>query len=269
MDIVENPDLDKQETNLAIALQEEGVKNESDVSKVVEDTLKPEEKTKTEIKEELKDENLLPEISNEELKDKEEINLDSYMTQNIENGNFKVEEINDNVNIIYTNEDTFFVEIIEAENPEVLKDDSTATAFSNVPVIGHISKLAKASSASAATKYTGKVSKKYVAYSWVGLPLWEIYTKGEFKYTGSSVTPYFYDGYVKKRFTGAIWQIDNYGEGTTTAANKSSATIFTRANFHYGLEYDGVGIVVQYLDVRNQISCTKSGKISKTTNIRK
>ncbi len=264
---VNNDNLTSKEEKLVKELKSNDVKSDAEIEDILQGIVKTDEKDKQEIKEELQNTEALPEVTEENVQD-ETLNLDDYMQENLDNGNFEGEEINDNVNIIFTNEDVFFVEIIDAEKPEMIESEDEEVAFANVPILGDISKAIQPSKTSAATKYTGKISKKYVAYSWVGLPLWEVYTKGEFKYTGSKVTPYFYDGYVKKRAGGMIWQLDNYGEGTTTNAKGTSATVFTRFNAHYGLEYSGVGVVVQYKDVRNKITCNQKGTISKSTIIR-
>ena len=264
---VNNDNLTSKEEELVKELKSNNVRTAAEIENILQEIVKTDEKGKHEIKEVIQNTEALPAVTEENVKD-DTLNLDDYMQKNLDNGNFEGEEINDNVNIIFTNEDVFFVEILEAEKSEVIESEEEEVTFANIPIFGDIVEAIQPSKTSAATKYTGKVSKKYVAYSWVGLPLWEVYTKGEFKYTGSKVTPYFYDGYVKKRAGGMIWQLDNYGEGTTTNAKGTSATVFTRFNAHYGLEYSGVGIVVQYKDVRNQISCNQKGKISKSTIIR-
>ncbi|WP_436853328.1 hypothetical protein [Bacillus altitudinis] len=261
----QNKNLSTTEKEFIQELKENNVKSDEEIEDTLQDVVGTEQKTKKEIDKRLENTTILPETSSLDESTKT-LDLDEYMQDNIKNGNFKVEEINENVNVIFTNEDTFFVEILTVENPDVLKEENDT--LSNIPVLGSVIKAIGPKTASAKTKYTGSVSKKYVAYSWVGIPLWEVYTKGEFKYTGKSVTAYWKDGYVKKRWGGVAWQVDNYGEGTTRNAKGTSATVFTRFNAHYGIEYSGVGIVLQYKDVRNEITCNKNGKISKSTTIR-
>lgn len=214
-----------------------------DINKWTEKFLK---ENKFSNKEVVKNKSPFPGIEIEELSNMKELDFNEYLEENILNGNFRLVEINENAEIIFTDEDMFILSTTKIEQNSY--DLQTNSLFS----------------ISALTQYTGTVSRLYVAYSWVGLPLWEIYAEGEFSYNGSIVTPYFYDGYVKKRFTGFIWQIDNYSEGVTSAADNSWATVYTRANFHYGIEYDGIGWVWQYIDVKNQIKCDKNGNISKT-----
>lgn len=258
-----NKDLNPQEKTLVKLLKKEKIKDRENLERIFKRELKaPQKEVEKEINK-LKDSPPFPGIDIEKLKSMRKLDFNDYLRENIKNGNFKVEEISENISIIFTNENLFFVEIYEIEGDLALQTDNQESLTSTLT-----NNILQPKSADAATYYTGTVSKTYVAYSWVGLPLWEIYTKGEFRYDKSTVTPYFYDGWVKKRFTGFIWQIDNYGEGTTIAADGSWATVYTRANFHYGLEYSGIGLVVQYLDVRNQIKCDKYGNIFKDTIIR-
>lgn len=46
----------------------------------------------------------------------------------------------------------------------------------------------------------------------------------------------------------------------------TSYKAYCSGNFHIGLEYKGVGIIVQDLYCKNTITCNKKGSISKSSN---
>ncbi|MFZ3590123.1 hypothetical protein ACOI1C_12790 [Bacillus sp. DJP31] len=267
---IQNENLKNQEKELVSALKKVGNKyltDQKDIETKLQKVLEKSDYDVEKITKKLRKSSPFPEMSIEELEDTEELDLNSYIKENVAHGNFRVEEISKGVSIIFTNEDLFFINYINIDGELELEEDSSdASLLSSLS--SNIKDITEPQTVSAATYYSGRVTEKYVAYSWVGMPIWEIWTEGEFSYNKSTyVQGHFYDGDVDKRWGGVVWQIDNYAEGTTQAADKSWATVYTRANFHYGLEYSGVGLVVQYLKVKAQIRCDKYGKISKSTII--
>lgn len=198
----------------------------------------------------------LPNLSKEDIKNNT-VDLNNYVQKNIKENVFQEEKINDNVSIIFTNDDVFFVSIFEEKESKFTKNN-----------VKDLNLASPAAAVASSLKFTGTKSHKYVGYSWTGAALWEIYVEGEFAYNGSSVTPYFYDGYVDKKFAGFIWQVDNFIAGSTQKADKKSATVYSQANVHYGLEYSGVGIVVQYLTLKVYIQSDHNGNVYGYTDIR-
>jgi len=60
-----------------------------------------------------------------------------------------------------------------------------------------------------------------------------------------------------------LWQVSNWKYGTESVENGAYTRAYARGNFHYGLEYEGNGLVIQdiYEDVR--VSVTKDGTVYK------
>ncbi|NNV06923.1 hypothetical protein ETC03_10920 [Geobacillus sp. MMMUD3] len=155
------------------------VKDKENLERIIKKELKTSQKEAEKEINKLKEYSPFPSLDIRELKNSKEFDFDDYLRENIKKGNFKAEEISENISIIFTNDNLFFVEIYEIEGDLVLQPDNQESLISKLT-----NNILQPKSASAATYYTGTVSKTYVAYSWVGLPLWEIYTKGEFR--GSS-----------------------------------------------------------------------------------
>lgn len=94
----------------------------------------------------------------------------------------------------------------------------------------------------------------------LGQEIYRITQEAQFTYTGSSVSGNYSDGYYEKGFL-SIWQVSDFEDSKESTIN-GSAVVKSAANFHYGLEINGIGLVIQdnycWVDVR----CTKSGSVS-------
>lgn len=114
-------------------------------------------------------------------------------------------------------------------------------------------------------KSTTSVKSYYHAvYALVlGQELYRITQEAQFTYNGSSVSVNYSDGAYERGFL-SIWQVSDFEdskESTITEGGVSYARVKSSANFHYGLEIQGVGLVIQdnycWVDVR----CSKNGTV--------
>lgn len=97
----------------------------------------------------------------------------------------------------------------------------------------------------------------------LGQELYRITQEAQFTYNGSSVSVNYSDG-AYKRGTLSIWQVSDFEdskESSITDGGVYYARVKSSANFHYGLEINGIGLVVQdnycWVDAR----CSKSGTV--------
>lgn len=118
----------------------------------------------------------------------------------------------------------------------------------------------KANRVTASGTVTGTATKSY--YSWVGLKLFTISVTCKFKYNGSKASYHSgLDGYYKRGIL-SIWQVSNWQVGREQAG--TSYTAYAKGNFHYGFEIKGIGIIVQELYIKHVVTCSKTGKITKS-----
>lgn len=94
----------------------------------------------------------------------------------------------------------------------------------------------------------------------LGQEIYRITQEAQFTYDGSSVSANYSDGYYERGFL-SIWQVSDFEDSKESAYN-GGARVKSSANFHYGLEINGIGLVIQdnncWVDVRR----TKSGSTS-------
>lgn len=97
----------------------------------------------------------------------------------------------------------------------------------------------------------------------LGQELYRITQEAQFTYNGSSVSANYSDGSYERGFL-SIWQVSDFEDSKTSTVTESGvsyAKVQSSANFHYGLEIQGVGLVIQdnycWVDAR----CSKSGTV--------
>lgn len=115
------------------------------------------------------------------------------------------------------------------------------------------------------TQSTTAIKKYYHAvYALVmGQELYRITQEAQFTYNGSSVSVNYSDGSYQRGFL-SIWQVSNYEDSSVSNITVNGvyyARVKSSANFHYGLEVQGVGVVIQdnycWVDAR----CSKTGTV--------
>lgn len=111
----------------------------------------------------------------------------------------------------------------------------------------------------------------YVCYGAIlGQELWRIAQEAQFTYTGHSVTVNYSNGYYKHGFL-SIWQVSNWEESTQSSIlvdNVWTKKVASSGNFHYGIEYQGVGLVIEDHYVTIDARCTVDGVTSGYYTIR-
>ncbi|MGF0055263.1 hypothetical protein ACQRB4_04585 [Peptoniphilaceae bacterium SGI.097] len=102
------------------------------------------------------------------------------------------------------------------------------------------------------------------AYGFLGNKLFDVTVECRFNYNGNRAWyKSDFDYYYTKGFL-SIWQVSNW-KGSREASG-SSYKAKCSGNFHYGLEYEGNGLVIQDIYCRNTITCSKDGRIYKSTS---
>lgn len=176
----------------------------------------------------------------------EPFDVPAYIDEEIEQGAFRAYTINNNTDLIFTDDYTFFVQ----NTVEGVEQTSPTPE-------GFVSVAAASKKKHASTSYTAK--------SWVGLKLWSGYTSGWFNYNGSKVTAEHDSSYIK-RASVSIWQVDNYRKGKTDISTKL-AEVYCRANVSWGYKIGDVGITIQDKYVKLYVRSNEKGEITRHRTI--
>ena len=106
----------------------------------------------------------------------------------------------------------------------------------------------------------GSATKEY--YSAAGVNIFTISVSSTFSYNGTKASYYSgFDAYYTRGFL-SIWQVSNWVSGKETVGYSYSA--YAKGNFHFGLEVNGVGIVIQDFYIKHTVTCSKDGVISRS-----
>ena len=107
--------------------------------------------------------------------------------------------------------------------------------------------------------YTPSLEYSWSAYSWAGIRLFTIHTKGYFGYDGTKVEAHHVDSWYTKGFL-SVWQVSNFEEGGYNNDAGTYSEFYGRGNFHFGIEIDGRGIVITDKYLNLYVSCDKDGE---------
>lgn len=107
---------------------------------------------------------------------------------------------------------------------------------------------------------TGTSSKTY--YSVIGNKIFSLTVECKFYYNGSKA--WYKSGFDYYYTKGAItlWQVSNWKGWKEKSGTSYKA--YCSGNFHWGVEYDGNGLVIQDIYCKNTVTCSKSGTITKS-----
>lgn len=111
-------------------------------------------------------------------------------------------------------------------------------------------------------------SESQTYYSWVGIKLFTVGLECNYNYNGKKAWYHSgFDGwYYRGKFS--IWQVSNWKERREKSGTNYVAWV--AGNFHYGIEYKGVGWIVCDRYIKHSATCNKSGKVTlKKTDLRK
>lgn len=110
--------------------------------------------------------------------------------------------------------------------------------------------------------YSKWAANDRTAYDMFGWALYHIHIESYFGYNGTQA---WYAGglvgYYQRYLAGGVWQVSNWEVGTTVINGGEYCRAYARGNFHFGLEYQGIGWIIQdvYEDVR--VSVTRDGTV--------
>jgi hypothetical protein len=177
-----------------------------------------------------------------------------YIDEQIDEGNFRAYDVNDDTQLIFTDSDTFFVSETD-EGTEEPASDSELTSAKTL--------MMAAASTSSKKKH---VSNSYTAKNWTGLTLWKAYISGWFTYNGTKVTAKEDIGYFK-RGNVSVWNIDNQKSGGKSISTKT-AELYVQGNASWGYGIGGQGITMQDKFVKVYLRSDSKGKVSKHRTIK-
>ncbi|MDK2832967.1 MAG: hypothetical protein PWR29_728 [Methanolobus sp.] len=153
--------------------------------------------------------------------------------------NLRTYQLEDGSLITFMKKGDFYISSMEEEsNSEIVTQRAinAATSYSYTPIL--------------------TASKSF--YSPMGVKLFTVYSKGYYRYDGNTVKAYYMDSWYTKGYL-SIWQVSNWEEGGYDYASAAVSEIYGRGNFHYGFEYQGVGLVIQDKYVTVKSICDKNG----------
>lgn len=107
---------------------------------------------------------------------------------------------------------------------------------------------------------TGTSSKTY--YSVAGNKIFSLTVECQFYYNGSKAWYKSGFDYYYTKGTLSLWQVSNWKGWKEQSGTSYKA--YCSGNFHWGVEYDGNGLVIQDYYCKNTVTCSKSGTITKS-----
>lgn len=117
----------------------------------------------------------------------------------------------------------------------------------------------KALSPQATTSSKSGISSK-TYYSVAGTKVFSLAVACTFYYNGSKAWYKSGFDYYYTKGTLSVWQVSNW-RGWKEASG-TSYKAYCSGNFHWGIEYEGNGLVIQDYYCKNTLTCNKSGTIS-------
>lgn len=177
-----------------------------------------------------------------------------YIDEQIDEGNFRAYDVNDDTQLIFTDSDTFFVSETE-EGTEEPASDSELTSSNTLMM------------AAAATSSKKKhVYNSYTAKNWTGLTLWKAYVSGWFTYNGTKVTAKEDYSYLK-RGNVSVWNISMLKSGGKSISTKT-AELYVQGNASWGYYIAGQGITMQEKFVKVYLRGDSKGNVYKYRTIK-
>ncbi|OTQ88053.1 hypothetical protein BG30_02005 [Bacillus subtilis subsp. subtilis] len=185
---------------------------------------------------------ILPNVDNT----KKELDIDKYIQSNVDIGQFTTHKLNENISVTFTNTPVYFIEsTIEEETPPTSSDVEIAAAkYKNTKTYTH----------------------SYTAKNFLNMKLFTVKTKGYFQYNGTDVKPKLNDAWYTRGFL-SIWQVSNW-QKSTYKKESNYAEVYGRGNFHFGLEINGYGLVVQDQYIKVYLTGNKKGTVYKKTSVK-
>lgn len=185
---------------------------------------------------------ILPNVDNT----KKELDIEKYIQSNIDIGQFTTHKLSENISVTFTNTPVYFIEsTAEEDTPQTSSDVEIAAAkYKNTKTYTH----------------------SYTAKNFLNMKLFTVKAKGYFQYNGSDVKPKLNDAWYTKGFL-SIWQVSNW-QKSTYKKGSNYAEVYGRGNFHFGLEVNGYGLVVQDQYIKVYLTGNKKGTVYKKTSVK-
>ncbi len=157
--------------------------------------------------------------------------------------------------------------IIVNDESKIVVNGAVVTVLGNNTVEATPDRIAKGAipinSLLRASGTTPILSYYYACYGAVaGQELWRVTQEAQFIYTGNSVTVNYSNGFYTHG-TLSIWQTSNWENSKVSSIlvdNVWTKRVMSSGNFHFGLEYEGIGLVVQDFYVTIDARCTVNGE---------
>lgn len=175
----------------------------------------------------------------------------------------------DSVVTNYINESNISISINNLTTNQSILDQSTLRTyplengenitFSNGDIfyISGIKEDGNATSSITGFSKTGTITAHKYLYSWTGIHVYSLYTKGFFEYNRNTVKAHYIDSWYKRVYA-PWWQVENWEEGGQDYG--TSSRIYGRGYFQFGLYVKGSGLVIREFYDNLYIKCDKYGK---------
>ncbi|AAM30570.1 MULTISPECIES: hypothetical protein [Methanosarcina] len=151
--------------------------------------------------------------------------------------NLRTYQLRDGSNITFTNGSYFFITGVEEEtNNEITTQTATIASVSTTPTIKGYKEL----------------------YSWTGVKVYTIYTKGYFTYNGQTVDAHYIDSWYVRNYA-LYWSVSNWEEGSIEYSSGTRSDIYGRGTFQWGIFIEGTGIVIREFYDNLYIKCDQNG----------
>lgn len=152
-------------------------------------------------------------------------------------------QLKDGSNITFTNGGYFLIDKLEVNNNTIQAPEKKSEINSQSGVD---------------PLYTPLLASSVSEYNMLGWKLFTVSTQGYFEYDHKSVQPYLEDSWYVRNMPFNLWQISNWEKGVHTISS-NTAEVYGQANFHYGFESNGNGLIVQNYYVKVYLLCDQEG----------
>jgi hypothetical protein len=155
----------------------------------------------------------------------------------------RIYKLKDGSNITFTNRGYFIIDNLKVNNDTIqpinIKSEINSQSGNN-------------------SLFTPSLNSSVSEYNKFGWKLFTVCTEGYFEYDHKSVQPYHIDSWYVHNMPFNLWQISNWEKGANMISS-NTAEVYSQGNFHYGIEYNGSGLIVQNYYVKVYLSCDQNG----------
>lgn len=168
------------------------------------------------------------------------------------NTSLRTYELKDGSDITFTNQDFFFITSTKKEINNKKECQNTATT----------SPVTSISALQYTLQYTPTITASQSFYGLMGNRLFTIYSKG---YYGFNVNPAIVETHYTDAWytlgTPSVFQVSNWKEGGINYLNTHTGEIYGSGHFHWGIEVQGVGLVLYDKYIKVYSTCDQFGNV--------